>query len=349
MSLSQPETRAPLKPPERVPYPKYVQIEPVGQCNLRCRMCPINFREDQPLTGSRKLMDYDLYTQIVDQFEGLEVLHLQGLGEPMLHPRFFDMIAYAVNKGIRVTTNTNLTLLNARRAEQCIRAGLDTLHFSIDGTNAETYENIRLNANFDKVLANLQTLLDIRSRLSSALPHLHMVMVIMRQNLAELPDLVRLAARFGAEEVFAQQLSHDFGEATFTKKFQPLHDYVDQQSLLYEDLPRVQRYFNEARALAQEYGIRLRLPRPQPRPHPPGLSGRERCNWPWTGAYISFQGYAMPCCMVATPDQVNLGLITGDNLEEVWNGEAYNQFRAQLASEHPPEICGACSIYNGNF
>jgi hypothetical protein len=26
--------------------PSFVQIEPVGQCNLRCRMCPIQFRSD---------------------------------------------------------------------------------------------------------------------------------------------------------------------------------------------------------------------------------------------------------------------------------------------------------------
>src|SRR5512133_1068939 len=103
-----------------VPTPSYVQIEPVGQCNLACRMCPINFRDDAPVSGHTKMMDFDLYCQIVDQFTNLKTLHLQGLGEPTLHPRFFDMIRYAVGKGIRVTTNTNLTTINARRAEQLI-------------------------------------------------------------------------------------------------------------------------------------------------------------------------------------------------------------------------------------
>ena len=31
--------------------PTYVQIEPVGQCNLRCQMCPIQFRQDGPPYG----------------------------------------------------------------------------------------------------------------------------------------------------------------------------------------------------------------------------------------------------------------------------------------------------------
>lgn len=348
MTVSQTETVPPGQT-GTVPTPTYVQIEPVGQCNLRCTMCPINYREDQPLTGTRKMMDFDLFTRIVDRFTNLQVLHLQGVGEPLLHPRFFDMVEYGVKKGARVTTNTNLTLLNAARAERCVTSGLDTLHFSIDGTTPETYEKIRVNAHFDKVIANLETLVSTRTRMGSTYPRLHMVMVIMRQNLAELPDLVRLASRYGAEEVFAQQLSHDFADTAFHPKYRPLHSYVNRQSLLYEDLEQVETIFAEARALAQELGVKLRLPRTRPRTFDAQTTGRQRCDWPWTGAYISFQGYAMPCCMVASPEQMQMGLITGDNLEEVWNGEAYTRFRDQLSSSQPPEICRQCSIYNGIF
>src|SRR5512146_1138727 len=264
MSQSQPET---MVTETTLPTPSYVQIEPVGECNLRCTMCPINYREDQPLTGKHKMMDFDLYCRIVDQFTNMKTLHLQGLGEPMLHPRFFDMVTYAVNKGIRVTTNTNLTTLNPKRALLAVTSGLDTLHCSIDGTNAATYERIRVNARFEKVIANLGNLVSTKARLGSALPHLHMVMVIMRQNLAELPDLVRLASRYGAEEVFAQQLSHDFGNPAFHKNFQPLNDYVKEQSLLYEDPERIEHYFSHARVLAKELDVVLRLPRPQPKPY----------------------------------------------------------------------------------
>ncbi len=334
---------------ERVPSPTYVQIEPVGQCNLACTMCPINYRDDKPLTGRLKMMDFNLYCRIVDQFTNLQTLHLQGLGEPFLHPRFFDMVTYAANKGVRVTTNTNLTTLSPKRALLTVASGLDTLHFSIDGTTAETYERIRVNAHFDKVLANLGNLVEARQRLGSALPHLHMVMVIMRQNLAELPDLVRLASQYGAEEVFAQQLSHDFGDPAFHKNFQPLNDYVKEQSLLYEDPERIERYFGQARALAKELGVVLRLPRPRPKPYPANMPGRDRCDWPWSSAYISFQGYAMPCCIASSPEVIELGLINGDNFDAIWNGEAYNRFREQLASGAPPEICRSCSIYNGMF
>src|SRR3954464_528104 len=93
-----------------LPLPSFLQLEPVGQCNLRCQMCPIQFRKDGPPHGPPAFMDFDKFTGLVDQFPTLHELHLQGLGEPMMHPRFFDMVSHAVSKHVRVSTNTNMTL-----------------------------------------------------------------------------------------------------------------------------------------------------------------------------------------------------------------------------------------------
>jgi radical SAM protein with 4Fe4S-binding SPASM domain len=329
--------------------PSYIQIEPVGQCNLRCQMCAIQFRQDGPPHGPLAFMDFAQFTSIIDQFSGLRELHLQGLGEPMMHPRFFDMVTYAAGKGIKVTTNSNLALLNDRRAERCVASGLDCLHVSLDGATAETYERIRARAHFDRVISNLKRLLAMRERLHSATPRIHVVMVIMRQNLHELPELVRLASQWSVEQLFVQHLCHDFGESSLPKNYAPMRRFVDQQTLLNEEPERVDYYFNQARALARELGVDLRLPRTQVRMYPAHTPGSERCSWPWTGAYISYQGYAMPCCMVSTPDRINFGNIAGQGVEATWNGPAYQQFRDQLASDTPPEICRSCALYTGTF
>jgi len=107
-------------------------------------------------------MDFGKFTRLVDEFPELTELQLQGLGEPMMHPRFFDMVAYAAAKGVKVGTNSNMTLLNARRAEQCVTSGLAELHVSIDGATAATYEGIRVRAHFDRVLRNVEMLLEAR-------------------------------------------------------------------------------------------------------------------------------------------------------------------------------------------
>jgi hypothetical protein len=61
--------------------PTFAQIEPVGQCNLRCQMCPITFRTDGPPYGPPAFMPFETFTQLLDQFGTLQELHLQGLGE----------------------------------------------------------------------------------------------------------------------------------------------------------------------------------------------------------------------------------------------------------------------------
>lgn len=332
-----------------LPLPTYLQVEPVGQCNLRCRMCPIRFRTDGPPHGPPAFMDFDAFTRLVDQFPRLDHVQLQGLGEPMMHPRFFDMVAYATRKRVRVSTNTNLTLLNDTRAERCVTSGLAELHASLDGATPETYELIRVRAKFDRVLANLRRLIAAKRRLGSDTPKVRMVVVAMRANLHEFPALVRLAHEVGIDTVFVQHLCHDFGEASLPAQYRPMRAFVDEQTLLHEDPARVRRFFAEARAAAAELGVDLRLPRTEPVPHPPGTPGRQRCDWPWTGAYVSYDGRAMPCCMVATPDRASFGSMFTAGADAVWNGADYHAFRDRLSSDDPPDICRSCSVYSRTF
>lgn len=223
------------------------------------------------------------------------------------------------------------------------------LHVSLDGATAETYERIRVRAHFDRVVGNLERLLNLRGQRGSSHPYVRLIMVIMRQNLHELPDLVRLAHHWSAESLFVQHLCHDFGETSLPERYLPMRDFVRDETLLNEDPQRIERYFGEARALANELGVNLRLPRTRLRLHAPGTPGPQRCNWPWQSAYLSYQGHAMPCCMISTPDRYTLGRLAEQDFPAIWNGAAYQQFREQLDSDDPPEVCRSCSIYSGTF
>jgi MoaA/NifB/PqqE/SkfB family radical SAM enzyme len=176
-----------------------------------------------------------------------------------------------------------------------------------------------------------------------------MVVVVMRQNLHELADLVRLAARVGVDSVFVQHLCHDFGEDTLPTHYRPMHEFVSEQTLMGEDPGRVDEAFGAARAAAAELGVDLRLPHTTPRPAPPGTRGPERCEWPWRGAYFSYDGRAMPCCMVATPDRINFGNAATDGVVPIWEGPAYRAFRDRLDSDDPPNICRSCAVHNRTF
>jgi MoaA/NifB/PqqE/SkfB family radical SAM enzyme len=308
-------------------------------------MCAVPFREDGPERGLAA-MPFDRYVRLIDGFRGLRELHLQGLGEPLMHPRFFDMVRHAAARGIAVSLNTNLTLLTERRARACATCGLAAIHVSIDGATAATYERIRVGASFNKVLRNLRRLAAAVAAAPDPRPSLRIVTVLMRDNLAELPDIVRLAADAGVPNVFVQRLAHDFSEAALPARYAPMRDFVAAQTTETLDASEVAAWFDRARDAARGRGVALRLPRldaAAPRVNPRG------CDWPHTGAYVSWRGEAMPCCMVGTPDRANFGSMLDHGPAAVWSGAAFESFRARLASDDPPDLCRGCAHFEGRF
>src|SRR6266566_2160468 len=148
---------------------------------------------------------------------------------------------------------------------------------------------------------------------------------------------------------FVKHLCHDFGESNLPTHYRPMRDFIQAQTLLEEDQQRIEHSFGAAQSTAKELRVDLRLPAIRRRQYLPSTPGSVRCTWPWSGAYVSYQGYAMPCCMVSTPDRINFGNIAEQGVEETWNSTSYQAFRDQLASDEPPEICRSCSLYAGTF
>jgi MoaA/NifB/PqqE/SkfB family radical SAM enzyme len=312
-------------------------------------MCPIQFRTDGSPGGPPAFLAFDTFRRLLDQFPELAELHLQGLGEPLMHPEFFAMVRYAATRGIEVSTNSNLTVLSERRAGECVASGLSRIHVSIDGATASTYEFIRVRARHERVLRNVRRLLDARAALEAVAPEVRLVAVAMRTNLHELAGLVRLAHELGTPHLAVQNLCHDFGEASLPEQYRPMREFIDSETLQGADPDHVRQCFDHARAVAAELGVTLRLPNLRPKSFAAHVDGRSRCDWPWRGAYLSYSGEAMPCCMVSTPDRISLGNMARDGAAAVWGGAAYEQFRARLAEGPPPEICRSCALYHGTF
>ena len=331
--------------PPVTPLPRFAQIEPMATCNLACRMCTVPQREDgtDVSVGALPLADF---LRWLDQMPGIEELQLQGLGEPMLNRAFFDMIEAATARGIRVTSNTNLTLLTPTRAQRCITSGLAALSVSLDGATAPTYESIRLKGRFDRFVRNLDRLMSARRLAGSRTPDVRLVLVLMRQNMHEVPALVRLAAEHGVDGVLVQRLAHPLDEPTLPSRYIPVRSYIDTAQLRREDEAKAAELFSEARQLAAELGVELNLPRLRGEAR---AAGTGRCTWPWDGLYLTARGEMLPCCMVGTPDRANLGSVNDAPIEAVWNGPEARAFRAALAGPTPPRICTSCALYHGEF
>jgi len=73
-------------------------------------------------------------------------------------------------------------------SRQVIEAGLDSIIFSFDGATKATYENIRINSNFEKVQENIRRFVDIRNELQSKTPHTRIQMIPMKDSLEEIEE-----------------------------------------------------------------------------------------------------------------------------------------------------------------
>ena len=145
--------------------PAALLIGITNKCNLRCDFC---FHADNDIpTDSRRskgLMSFERFASIVDQARGW-CTHLEfGLfGEPMLHPRFVDMVRLAVEADLTVAIYTNGTLLNADRARDLVDVGPASVTVSMEGGTPEEYDRLRVGARWERVASNLRGLVAARS------------------------------------------------------------------------------------------------------------------------------------------------------------------------------------------
>jgi MoaA/NifB/PqqE/SkfB family radical SAM enzyme len=114
------------------------------------------------------------------------------------------MTALAKQHGLKVSTNTNGSALNAANAKKIVEAGIDVINISIDSTDPEQFAAIRRQTTLEQALTAAENLNSAKKNLGRATPLLGVAVVAMRDNVRELPKLVRLARRLGARWVLAK-------------------------------------------------------------------------------------------------------------------------------------------------
>jgi len=309
-------------------------------------MCLVSYR---PALGKRSgSMDLETFTRIVDELPELRRVTMQGLGEPLLAPDFFPMLEHLAARGIAMGFNTNGTLLTRERAERLVELGVEWLHVSLDGATAATYEDIRHRSQFELVRRNVAGLVEVMRERGARKPELELVFVAMRRNVHELPDLVRLAAELGVPTVWVQNLSHSFSDTDPAGDYREIRQYAEDEALWAERNAEAERIFAEARALADELGVKLRLPRLEER-EGGRKAGTPGCGWPFGSSYVTHDGKVQPCCAVMGADRAVLGDARAEGFAAVWRNDAYRDFRARLLTDDPPEVCAGCSMYRRVF
>jgi MoaA/NifB/PqqE/SkfB family radical SAM enzyme len=233
-------------------------LEPAGSPTTHSSTCPISFRRSgSPWTT--EFLPFAEFRRWVDAAQDLVEVELEGCGEPLLHPRFFDLVEYATRAGLRVSTYTNGTALQRASATRCVTSGLDTLRLVLGAVTA-TGTSGRARWRREYVLRSVDALVAERARFGSAHPHLHVVVALLRRNVDELPALVERVARHGAEALRVEPLGLIGARSQFPRVYLPTRDCVARESLLRENPERVVRAFEAATETALRVGVQLELP-----------------------------------------------------------------------------------------
>lgn len=147
--------------------PNHIQIETVaGYCNVRCIMCPIE------KSIRKEIMCNDLFEDIVKRLlpikDNIELFTLLGLGETLIDQGVIEKIKIAKKYGFKdVGIFSNGMALTSELSIELLKSGLNTFIFSIDGFLKETQEAIRVGSNLDKILQNINNLIEQRELLKS--------------------------------------------------------------------------------------------------------------------------------------------------------------------------------------
>jgi MoaA/NifB/PqqE/SkfB family radical SAM enzyme len=319
--------------------PVCLYLETTNRCNLLCTTCPRTFEELEPPAD----MSWELFTSIVDQYPNIQRVVLHGVGEPMMVAELPAMVRYLKARGTYVLFNTNGTLMREKKSRELIEAGLDEMRISLDAAEPKAFEMVRGRDLFDRIVRNVKNFVALKQQMGVDKPRLSLWLTGLRETMEQLPAFIRLAHEIGVPEVHLQRLVFPESGLGLARQESSLFEHRDAEegaSLL------------EAERLAAELGVmfdasgaaepEVSLRRPE------GDAPWSLCRRPWSLMYFTAHGRALPCCIAPFSmrgyENFTLGDAKTATLPEIWNGPAYQSFRAGLLSDCPPKACEGCGL-----
>ena len=303
------------------------QIELTTRCPLQCKMC-IRAEgaqwqyQDMALEEFKKLLPY---------LKEVETVVLEGWGESLLHKDLSECIRLVKKEGPQVGFVTSGMGLTDKRVAELVEAGLDFVGFSISGTTPETHDAIRVNSHLPQVLNALHLFHEEKKRRGLLRPKMHLVFLMLKDNIPEVPTVPSFARELGIEEVVLTNICHS------------INIWQERQKVFVWE--RVKNEYEEilkqAEAKARELKIRLK------RPSLSAIDVSVCEENPLGNIYVSADGEVSPCVYLYPPlpspfkrifcgkeywiEKMSFGNIFRDPFSAMWNQGNYRQFRDRFS------------------
>lgn len=316
------------KPPAAtLPAPAVAQIEVTTRCNFKCTMCPRTH-----YSGEKNLdFPWDVFEKFSAVFPRLSLVHLQGWGEPLLHPKIFDMAALVRQKGCQVAFTTNGSLLDERAIAMILSLPMQHITISVAGADPDVHDAIRVGSHFDALLGNVSNLVAAKKRAGLTQPVVHLSFMATRKSIAGLPEMVRKAHEIGVDRLVAPNLDCPVTRAE-----------DDSRIFGFEGSdPAIQSALDEAQIVANKLKFRLNL-------YPLKLTDEILvCELdPLQQFFVNVHGDVAPCpyasvmgrsdyCRYFLGEEfptapLRFGSLLEEDMETVWNKAEYRRFRGQF-------------------
>lgn len=335
--------------------PFLITVSDTAGCNISCIMCFRNGdhsgQELRAMLKSPRLkkilltpwrnhkkdsvMDFNLFKKLADEtFTKTSVLTLSLAGEPFTSPNFERILDVAEAKKVKLVIFTNATLIPKGKLLTKLVNNLALLVVSIDAARKKTYESIRRGAKFDRVIDNIRRFNLERNKILTNRPELIFRAVLMRRNIEELADYVRLAMSLEVDGIGACH-------ANIFRK-----DLENESLVFHKELAN--RYLKQAKELIEFFGLSIY-------DFPPLFSGSQAgsnqpkqedsrpCIYPWREIFIEANGDVYPCC---APDRKGLlmGNINESSLRDIWNNDRYRKLRCAFKNNNLLVACRNCYL-----
>ena len=167
--------------------PLAVDIELSDACNLKCTFCA----HGMGTVKNVGFMNNDTAKILIDECATLGVYSIKfnWRGESGINPFLPEAVKYAKDKGIlEVSMNTNGLPKDENILIECVKNGLDRIIFSVDGHSSETFEKVRVGGDYNKLVENINKLLEYKKENNLTKPFVRVQMVRSNVNAHEVDD-----------------------------------------------------------------------------------------------------------------------------------------------------------------
>jgi MoaA/NifB/PqqE/SkfB family radical SAM enzyme len=135
-------------------------------------------------------MGMELFRKIIDDALsiGIKSVGLNFYNEPLADPLIFERIRYVKSKKLECNFFSNGTLLEDK-INAVLDSGVDSITFSFDGVTQESYEKIRVGANFERTQSNIRRLIEERNQRGLRKPSVFVEFVVQKGNLNDMKEV----------------------------------------------------------------------------------------------------------------------------------------------------------------